>query len=59
MLFDRHETAGGAHHQHLLFEGRFDRTSLAAQVMVSASRALPSQPPGRLVDLRSPDTRAD
>ncbi len=46
MLFDRHGTAGGTHHQHLLFEGRFDRTSLAAQVMVSASRALPSQPPG-------------
>lgn len=46
MLFDRHETAGAAHHQHLLFEGRFDRTALAAQIMVSASRALPNQRPG-------------
>jgi diaminopimelate dehydrogenase len=45
MLLERHGTAGGTH-QHLLFEGRFDRTSLAAQIMVSASRALPQQRPG-------------
>lgn len=46
MLLERHGTAGGTHHQHLLFEGRFDRTALAAQIMVSASRALPNQRPG-------------
>ena len=46
MLLERHGAAGGAHHQHLLFEGRFDRTSLAAQVMIAASRALPSRRPG-------------
>jgi diaminopimelate dehydrogenase len=46
MLIERHGAAAGAHNQHLLFEGRFDRTSLAAQIMVSASRALPNQRPG-------------
>jgi diaminopimelate dehydrogenase len=46
MLLERHGTAAAAQHQHLLFEGRFERTALAAQVMVGASRALAGQRPG-------------
>ena len=46
VVLQRRGSAGGAGHQLLLLEARFDSLSLAAQVMVAAARALPNMRPG-------------
>jgi diaminopimelate dehydrogenase len=46
VVLQRRGSAGGANHQLLLLEARFDGPSLAAQVMVAAARALPKMRPG-------------
>jgi diaminopimelate dehydrogenase len=46
IVLERWGEAGGAGHQRLLLEARFDRTALAAEIMVAAARALPALPPG-------------
>lgn len=46
IVMARRGTAGPGAHQLLLLEARFDLRTLAAQIMVSAARALPLQAPG-------------
>jgi diaminopimelate dehydrogenase len=46
IVLERRGSAGGVAHQLLLLEARFDRRSLAAQVMTAAARALPGLRPG-------------
>jgi diaminopimelate dehydrogenase len=46
VIVQRRGTAGRTGHQLLLLEARFDRWALAAQMMVAATRAVASQPPG-------------
>jgi diaminopimelate dehydrogenase len=46
VVVERRGTAGRTGHQMLLLEARFDRPSLAAQVMLAAARALPDLPAG-------------
>jgi diaminopimelate dehydrogenase len=43
---ERHGSGGVTAHQMLLLEARFDVWRLAAQVMITAARALPNLPPG-------------
>jgi diaminopimelate dehydrogenase len=53
VVLERWGEAGGAGHQRLLFEARFDPVALAAEAMLAAARALPGLPPGAhtLLDL--------
>jgi diaminopimelate dehydrogenase len=46
ILLQHRGSAAGVAHQLLLLEARFDRWSLAAQVMAAGARALPSLQPG-------------
>jgi diaminopimelate dehydrogenase len=53
IVLERWGEAAGVGHQRLLFEARFDRAALAAEVMLAAVRALPGLAPGAhtLLDL--------
>jgi diaminopimelate dehydrogenase len=46
VIVQRRGTAGRTSHQLLFLEARFDRWALAAQMMIAATRAVASQPPG-------------
>jgi diaminopimelate dehydrogenase len=46
VIVQRRGTAGRTGHQLLLLEARFDRWALAAQMMIAATRAVASRPPG-------------
>jgi diaminopimelate dehydrogenase len=46
IVLERWGAAGGAGHQLLLLEARFDRWALAAQMMVAAARAIVGRAPG-------------
>jgi diaminopimelate dehydrogenase len=46
IVMERRGTAGRTGHQLFLLEARFDRWSLAAQMMVAAARAVPGRRPG-------------
>ena len=46
VVIDRRGTAGACGHQHLVIEARGNALALAAQVMLSAARAIPQMKPG-------------
>jgi diaminopimelate dehydrogenase len=57
IVLERWGEAGGAAHQRLLFEARFDPVAITAEVMLAAARAVPALPPGAhgLQDLAASD----
>jgi diaminopimelate dehydrogenase len=57
LVLERWGGAGAGEHQRFLLEARFDPTTLAAQVMVAAARAVPGLPPGAHTLLDIPAAR--